>query len=191
MEPNQIHMMAFAVPGDLQQIFHAIESRFARQISSDIPDPNRRNRIHANVAIFHRLASADLHARTGPDAHAASDSSAAYSLAKALCEHHQECPLQAAVNDNSALNPTRRTQRNNPECSVSSVASVVKLFHCAQLRTAIVAKDVRRVALVFSTLIPQRRPCDLAEQTSPLLWQQSPARKRSTTRDRETNRVGE
>src|SRR5262245_34754262 len=92
MEPNQIHMMAFAVPGDLQQIFHAIESRFARQIRGDIPEPNRRNRIHDNVAIFHRVASADLDARAGPDAHAASDSSAAYSLAKALREHHRESP---------------------------------------------------------------------------------------------------
>src|SRR5262245_37644745 len=88
VEPNQIRLMALAVPGDLQKVFYGVESRFKREIGSDIPDPNRRNRIHDNVAIIHRVASANLDAGTGPDANAAPDSSAPYSLAKAFREQH-------------------------------------------------------------------------------------------------------
>ena len=90
VEPNQIHVIAAAVSCDPQQIIHALESRFTGQVVCDIGDVNRRNRIHDDVAVVHRVATTHLDMGTRPDANAASDSTPPDSLAKAFGEHHVE-----------------------------------------------------------------------------------------------------
>ena len=88
MEPNQIHLVAAAVPCDAQQFIHTLESGFTGQIVRDVGDGDRRNRIHDDVALLHAVTTADLYMGTRPDANAASDSPALDSLTKAFREHH-------------------------------------------------------------------------------------------------------
>ena len=88
MEPNQVGLLAFAMPRDLQQVGNAVESRLAGQIVRDVVDGNRRNRIDDDVSIVHRVAASHLDVGPHPDADAALDSPAADSVAKAFREHH-------------------------------------------------------------------------------------------------------
>jgi hypothetical protein len=88
MEPNQVGLVAFAVPRDLQEIVNAVESRLAGQIVRDVVDVNRRYRIHHDVSVVHRVAASDLDVGPPPDAYAALDSPAPDSVAKAFREHH-------------------------------------------------------------------------------------------------------
>jgi len=88
MEANQVGLLAFAVPRDLQEIVNAVEPRFARQIVRDVVDGNRRNRIDDDVSIVHRVAAAHFDMQPRPDADAAFDSAAPDPLAKAFSEHH-------------------------------------------------------------------------------------------------------
>jgi hypothetical protein len=88
MEPNQVGLVAFAVPRDLQEIVNAVESRLAGQIVRDVVDVNRRYRIHHDVSVVHRVAASDLDVGPRPDAYAALDSPAPDSVAKAFREHH-------------------------------------------------------------------------------------------------------
>jgi hypothetical protein len=88
MEPNQVRLIAFAVPRDLQEIVNTVESRLARQIVRDVVDGNRRNRVDDDVSIVHRVAATDLDVEPRPDAHAALDSPAPDSVAKPFGEHH-------------------------------------------------------------------------------------------------------
>lgn len=92
MEPNQVHLVAAAVPCHLQQIIDAFEPRFARQIVCDVPDGNRRNRIDDDLAVVHLVTTADLYVGSLPDANAAPDSPPSNSLAKAFGEHHTAMP---------------------------------------------------------------------------------------------------
>ena len=96
MEPNQVNLVAAAVPRDSQQIIHALEPRFARQIVRDVVDGNRRNRIHHDVALVHPVAPPHLYMRTRPDANGASDSPAPDSIAKTFGEQHVESHPAAA-----------------------------------------------------------------------------------------------
>ena len=43
MEPNQVDVVAATVFRGLEQILHAAETRFARQIVGDIREANRRD----------------------------------------------------------------------------------------------------------------------------------------------------
>ena len=92
MEPNQVGLVAFAVPRDLQEIVNAVESRLAGQIVRDVVDGNRRNRVDDDVSIVHRVAAANLDMEPRPDADAALDSPAPDSVAKAFGEHHDGEP---------------------------------------------------------------------------------------------------
>jgi hypothetical protein len=88
MESNQVGLVAFAVPRDLQQIGNAVKSGLASQVVRDVVDGNRRNRIDDDVSIVHRVAAAHLHMEPRPDADAAPDSPAPDPLAKPFGEHH-------------------------------------------------------------------------------------------------------
>ena len=88
MEPNQVGLVALAVPRDLQEIVNAVESRFACQIVRDVVDGNRRNRIDHDMPIVHRVAAAHLDLKPRPYADAAFDPPAPDSVAKAFREHH-------------------------------------------------------------------------------------------------------
>jgi len=88
MEPDQVHVIAAAVSGGSQQILHAVESRFARQIVRDVGQGNPRNRIHDDMTVVHRVTAADLDMGVLPDANAASDSADADARAKTFREQH-------------------------------------------------------------------------------------------------------
>src|SRR5580658_2441920 len=74
----------------LQQVQNAKESRFSRQLSSNIRKPYRFNRIDFNLAFLHAVSRAHSDARTHPNPHTASDFPASYTLAKPFSEHHEE-----------------------------------------------------------------------------------------------------
>ena len=90
MEPNQVHLVAAAVSCDSQQIIHALEPRFTGQIVRDVCEVNRRNRIHDDVSLVHRVTATHLYVGMLPDANAASDSPIPNSVAKAFGEYHIE-----------------------------------------------------------------------------------------------------
>ena len=88
MEPNQVHVVAAAVFRDSQQVIHALEPRFTREIVRDVTDVDRHNGIHDDVALVHLVTTTDLDVGAPPDANAASDSPAPDPLAKAFGEYH-------------------------------------------------------------------------------------------------------
>ena len=88
MESNQVHLVAAAVSCYLQQIIHALEPRFTGQIVRNVGEGNRRNRIHDDVALVHRITTTDLYMGTRPDANAAFDSPVPDFVAKTFCENH-------------------------------------------------------------------------------------------------------
>jgi len=101
MEPNQIDVFAFTVLGDLEQINETQETRLARQLWSDIGKTDGRDRINLDFTFFHAVPGTDFDVRTHPYPDAASDFSAANSLAKPLGEHHEESlhPEQCEILD--------------------------------------------------------------------------------------------
>ena len=90
MESNEIDILAFTVPGNLQQIDETEETRLARQLRGDIGKTDRLDRIDLNLAFFHAVPDAHFDMGARPDSNAASDFPAANSLAKPLGEHHDE-----------------------------------------------------------------------------------------------------
>jgi len=88
MEPNQVHLVAASVSCDFQQIIHAFEPRFAGQIVRNVGESNRRNRIHYDVALIHRITTTHLYTRTLPDTNTAFDYPEPDSRAKTFGEHH-------------------------------------------------------------------------------------------------------
>ena len=90
MEPNQVGLLAVAMPRDRQQIIDACESRFARQIISDVVDLDRRDRVHDDVTVVHLVATVHLDVRASPDANAAPDSPPSDTLTEMLRENHLE-----------------------------------------------------------------------------------------------------
>jgi hypothetical protein len=96
MEANQVHLVAASVSGDLEQIIHAVESRFAGQILGDVGNRNGRNRIHYDVSLIHRVTTTHLYMGMLPDANAAFDYPETDTRAKALSEHHMEPQAMAS-----------------------------------------------------------------------------------------------
>lgn len=90
MEANQVDVIAAAVSCRLEQVRPAAETGLSREIVGDIPQMNRRNRIHDDVPVVHGVTTARLDVRPSPDANAALDPSAPNSLAKTFGEHHDE-----------------------------------------------------------------------------------------------------
>lgn len=95
MEPNQVHLVAFAMPCDSQEILHALEPRFTGEVMRDISQGHRRDGIHDDMPIVHPVAGPHLDMRARPDANAAPDSPATDSLAKRFREHHLEPQVDA------------------------------------------------------------------------------------------------
>ena len=91
-EPNQEHLVAATMSCDSQQIIHAIEPRFTREIVRDVAHPDRSDRIHDDVAVIHPVTTTYLGMGSGPDANSASDSPASYSLPKGFSEKHLTSP---------------------------------------------------------------------------------------------------
>jgi hypothetical protein len=88
VEPNKIDIFAFTVLGNLEQIDDPKETRLPRELRSDIRKTDRLDRIHLDLAFFHRVPGAHSDVGTHPYSDTACDFSAANSLAKPLGEHH-------------------------------------------------------------------------------------------------------
>jgi hypothetical protein len=89
VKANQVHLIAAAMFRRLEQILHALESRFARQIVGDVVDVHRLDRVDDDVAVVHLVAAADFHLLAGPDPDGAADPAAPDAFAKAFGEDHQ------------------------------------------------------------------------------------------------------
>src|SRR5262245_38159002 len=88
VESNQVDVVAATMPGDAQQVVHAVEARLASQTVGNVGERDRLNRIDDDVAVVHRVTATHPDMRAHPDANAASDSPAPDSLAEVLAEHH-------------------------------------------------------------------------------------------------------
>src|ERR1035441_10679471 len=85
-----IDFLAFTVLRHFEQIDDSQESRLARQLPSDIRQTDWLDRIHFDLTFFHTIPVADFDVGPHPYSDAASDLSAANSVAQALGEHHEE-----------------------------------------------------------------------------------------------------
>lgn len=88
VEADEIDVVAGAVLGDFEQVKDAKKARSAGQFRCDVGEADGVDGIDFDLAFFHAIASACLHARVFPDADAAGDISATNGVAKALGEHH-------------------------------------------------------------------------------------------------------
>ena len=82
MKPNQIDVLALAVFRDFDKIDNTQKSRLARQLWTDIRKTDPLDRKYLDLASFHAVTVADSDAETLPCSFAASDLSAADSVAK-------------------------------------------------------------------------------------------------------------
>ncbi len=90
VKANEIDFFSAAVPGHLQKIKNAEESRRARQLRCDVREADWLNRINLDRAFFHPIEPAHLNVRRLPYAHAPSDLSAPDRVSKPLGERHAE-----------------------------------------------------------------------------------------------------
>src|SRR5438093_6484237 len=90
VEADQVDIVAAAVFRGLKQVFHAAETRLARQIIGDVRDTNRDDRIHHDLALVHGVTAAHLDVWPLPDADTASNPPASNAVAKAFGEQHEE-----------------------------------------------------------------------------------------------------
>ena len=88
MKPNQEHLIAAAMLCDSQQLLHAVEPRFSREIVGDVFEGDRLNRIHHDVPVVHWVTATNLHMRALPDPYSAPDPAAPDFFAKMFGEYH-------------------------------------------------------------------------------------------------------
>src|SRR5262245_21043224 len=100
MKPNQVDLLSSSVFRDLQQIKDTKEPRLAREFGRDIREADGFDRIHDDLTTVHRIASADFHVRSHPDADAAGDLSFSNTFAQAFGEKHDGLfqPGETALN---------------------------------------------------------------------------------------------
>ena len=89
MEADEVNVVAAAVLGDLEQVEYAEEAGLASEFGRDVRQADGFDGIHLNVALVHRVASADADVRAHPHADAAGDFAAPHAVAKPLGEHHR------------------------------------------------------------------------------------------------------
>src|SRR5580692_8357619 len=88
MEANEVDLFTRAVLGDLEEVHHTEEARLARQLRGNVRITDRGDGIDFDFAFLHAVPVAHLYVRTLPNPDAASDLSAADSLAQSLGEYH-------------------------------------------------------------------------------------------------------
>ena len=88
MKANQVRLVARAMLRDREQVLHAVETRFPRQITRNPSQSDRLDRLDDDVPVVHAVAPAGFHMRMLPDADAAPDDAAPDSLAKTFREYH-------------------------------------------------------------------------------------------------------
>lgn len=90
VEADQVDILAFTVPRDLQQIGEAKETGFSRELRRNLRKLDRLDGIDLDLAFVHAIAPAHSDVRTHPDSNAARDLTPADPFAKAFGEHHEE-----------------------------------------------------------------------------------------------------
>src|SRR6185312_13457437 len=81
-------MLSASVIRHFQQIHYAEKSRLPREHRRNIRQPDRRNGIDFNLALFHSIPPANLHMRPLPNPNTARDLSPPHSFAQPLREYH-------------------------------------------------------------------------------------------------------
>lgn len=90
MEPDQINVLPAAVTSHVEQVLHARETGFTREIDSDIGGLNRRDRVHHDMAmpILERVPAIHFDVRPLPEADGALHPAAPDALEKVFAEYH-------------------------------------------------------------------------------------------------------
>ena len=89
-EPDQINIVASAVPCDLQQIGHARKAGLAGKLRCDLRKIDGLHGFDFDLAFVHTVVGPGPHMRTSPYPNAAGNLSPTDSFAKTLCEDHAE-----------------------------------------------------------------------------------------------------
>ena len=71
VEPDQVDILAFTVPRDVQQIGHAEEAGLARELRRNLCKFDGIHGVDFDLAFAHAIAAADLDMGTSPDPDAA------------------------------------------------------------------------------------------------------------------------
>jgi hypothetical protein len=88
MEADEVDILAFTVPRDLQQIGEAGESGFSRESRRNLRKLDRLDGVDLDLAFVHTVTGAGPNARTTPNANAAGNLSPTDSFAKTFGEDH-------------------------------------------------------------------------------------------------------
>ena len=114
MKPDQVDVIARTMLRYLEQIDHAQETGFKRQLMSDIVQRDLLDGIDLNFTVLHAVTVAHLDLRTHPDANAAGDGPAPYTLPKTLRENHGEKVVTASP---QGWNSARERVASRPQLS--------------------------------------------------------------------------
>ena len=88
MEPDEVYVITGAVSGNLEQVVHTVEPRFAGQFIGDIRDTNLLDRINHDLSLVHAVTAARLDMGPRPDPDAARDPAALDSLSNSFRKDH-------------------------------------------------------------------------------------------------------
>jgi hypothetical protein len=88
VEADQVDVLSFTVPRDLQQIGEAKETGFSRELWCNLRKLDRFDGINFDLAFVHTVTGADPDARTTPNANAAGNLSPTDPFAKTFGEDH-------------------------------------------------------------------------------------------------------
>lgn len=88
-EPDQEHLAARPVLGDVEELLDRRKARLAGELAGDIRAPDLFDGLDDDMAVVHRVTAADFHVGVLPDADAAADAPAADALTKLPGKNHE------------------------------------------------------------------------------------------------------
>ncbi|HTT64024.1 MAG TPA: hypothetical protein VMG35_19370 [Bryobacteraceae bacterium] len=97
MKTDQINVSPPAVIGNFKKIDNTEESRFTRQLRSNVGETDRLDRIDLDLAFLHAIPPANSDMRARPNADTASDLSTANAVSQPLRERHDESLHLASI----------------------------------------------------------------------------------------------
>ena len=110
VEADQVDVLSFTVPRDLQQIGEAKETGFSRELWCNLRKLDRFDGINFDLAFVHTVPRADGYAGTTPNPNAGGNFAATDSFAQTFCEDHAESLHPVGWIDDAA-DPTDRDLR--------------------------------------------------------------------------------
>jgi hypothetical protein len=110
VEPDQVDILAFAVPRCFQQIGDAEEAGFPRELRRDFRKLDGLDGVDFDLAFVHTVPRADGYAGTTPNPNAGGNFAATDSFAQTFCEDHAESLHPVGWIDDAA-DPTDRDLR--------------------------------------------------------------------------------